>query len=168
MPELVLSKVIGGVFFMGQREYSMIRWYGMGCATRCALRLRDQGSGRRSRRRRVVAAVLVDRLMVNEAHVQHRLQQMQIITNKERAAATRALCQKLRTVDPRMDASLVVVRIDMRMVLVITMEQCLCLQVCVIASTNISNYANTTVGTIGKKYIYNHDNTICAGLYRKL
>jgi hypothetical protein len=38
----------------------------------------------------------------------------------------------------------------------------------VTASANISNYANTIVGTIGKNEIDNHADTICAGLNWKL
>ncbi len=58
------------------------------------------------------------------AQVQHRLQRMRLMPNKElsKMAAIRALCRKLRSVALRMDVILVAVHIDMRLVLVLTVE----------------------------------------------
>ena len=69
---------------------------------------------------------LVDRLRDNEMHLQHRLHQMWATLSKvlSRTPATRAWYQKLWMADPRTDATLVVMRIDMRLVLAMTAEQC--------------------------------------------
>jgi hypothetical protein len=72
----------------------------------------------------VVVAALVDRLTDSEVQAQHRLRLMRTIPKQElsEAAVTKASCRRLRSVGPRTDATLVVVRIDMRLVLAITVD----------------------------------------------
>ena len=72
----------------------------------------------------VAVAARVDRLMDSEVQAQHRLRRMQTIPKQElsEAAVTKASSRRLRSVGPRTDATLVVVRIDMRLVLAITVD----------------------------------------------
>jgi hypothetical protein len=75
----------------------------------------------------VVAVAQADRLTDNEMQAQHRLHRMQATLIKEpsRALEIRVLCQKLQSVVLKMDATLVAVHIDMRLVLVVTAVRCL-------------------------------------------
>ena len=107
------------------RNFQADEWEKLGSGGRAyVLRLRDTPAGGRGGRDGGRGGGAVDRLMDSEVQAQHRLRLMRTIPKQElsEAAVTKASCRRLRSVGPRTDATLVVVRIDMRLVLAITVD----------------------------------------------